>query len=78
MTTFDDVMLYLVLTSICGVLLACVVTSLKVVGGNVVRLNRTDPLFSQVLVENLHVLHDRFLGKLFSDNRHCAVVKEES
>lgn len=70
-------MLYLVLILICGVLLVCVVILLKVVGGNVVRLNIIDFLFLQVLVENLYVLYDRFLGKLFFDNRYCVVVKEE-
>lgn len=45
MIIFDDVMLYLVLILICGVLLVCVVILLKVVGGNVVRLNIIDFLF---------------------------------
>lgn len=52
--SFEDVLLSWVVTSIGDVLLACVVTLFNVVGGNVVRLNTTDPLLSKDLVENLH------------------------
>lgn len=66
MASFGDVLLFLV------------VTSFDVVCGIVVGLTTIDPLLSHDLPENLHVLQDTVTGKLFSDNRHCAVVKEES
>lgn len=75
---FRDVLLSWAVIFFGDVLRYWVVTSFDVVSDIVVGLTIIDPLPSQDLPENLHVLHEPGPGIFFSDRRHCAVVKEES